>query len=436
MSDKKFLTCKDLESSLYIAPNEVRACCQRFFYEGKMRGDANLLEIQDGKTPTAKDIKEARQKLFEQIQIKKSNSCTGCPFLYEVKEKPKLDSKINHLSIEHHSVCNLRCTYCSEIYYGGKRSKYNVVEFIKYLNDSESLKHCKQVVWGGGEPTLDKSFEQIVKEIDKYANPEIYHRVFTNSVRYHQSIVDFLKKGLIKIVTSIDAGTRETFKSVRGRDKFQNVFENLKKYSSIDPNKVTIKYILTNGNDTESEIENFVENCIKNNLINCAYQISMNYKYSDLNLDMLKKISYLMGLLKNNNINKIFCDDHIALRFKKISTEEKTNLIKFLKLKNIDNVIINSLKIKKLNIYGIGDIATNFLNKSTEIKQFDEINLYDSDPKKIGSKIMHLTINDPKKIDKNSHKIFISTAQSYDDIYQNLINMKIAPSRIVSGLLI
>ena len=32
------------------------------------------------------------------------------------------------------------------------------------------LKIAKQVVWGGGEPTLDKSFELIVNEIDKYAN--------------------------------------------------------------------------------------------------------------------------------------------------------------------------------------------------------------------------------------------------------------------------
>ena len=39
-----------------MLPNEVRACCQRFFYEGKMRGDA--IEIKDGVTPTADDLKK------------------------------------------------------------------------------------------------------------------------------------------------------------------------------------------------------------------------------------------------------------------------------------------------------------------------------------------------------------------------------------------
>ena len=294
----KYKSCKDLESSMYIAPNEIRSCCQRFFYKGKMRGDAKLLDIENGTTPKSNDIALARKKLFNDIQGDKSESCLGCPFIYNSKEKPNFNSEIKHLSIEHHSVCNLRCSYCSEIYYGGKRSKYNIVEFIKYLSDSKAFKDCKQVVWGGGEPTLDKSFELIVKEIDRYANPNIYHRVFTNSVRYHEAITEFLKKGLIKIVTSIDAGTREKFKEVRGRDRFYNVFENLQKYSSINPNKITIKYILTEENLNEDELNNFVLNCIKYDLKNCCYQISMNYKYENLELNYLKSITYLMGVLK------------------------------------------------------------------------------------------------------------------------------------------
>ena len=104
-----------------------------------MRGDARLLDIRDNHTPTVDEIKNARINLFEEIQKNNSESCNGCPFLYETEKKPNFDSRINHLSIEHHSVCNLRCTYCSEIYYGGVRSKYNVVEFIKYLSDHEDF---------------------------------------------------------------------------------------------------------------------------------------------------------------------------------------------------------------------------------------------------------------------------------------------------------
>ena len=120
-------------------------------------------------------------------------------------------------------------------------------------------------MWGGGEPTLDKNFKNVVRN-NKIASPKIYHRVFTNSVVFKEPIKEFLEQELIKVVTSIDAGTPETFKAVRGKDKFFDVFANLKKYSE-KPGRVTVKYILTEGNSSEEELEKFVEHCIKYNLI-------------------------------------------------------------------------------------------------------------------------------------------------------------------------
>ena len=58
-----YKSCKYLEEALYVAPNEIRACCQRFFYDGKMRGDAKLLDIVENKTPKASDIAKARKKI-------------------------------------------------------------------------------------------------------------------------------------------------------------------------------------------------------------------------------------------------------------------------------------------------------------------------------------------------------------------------------------
>ena len=61
-----------------------------------------------------------------------------------------------------------------------KRSKYNVVEFIKYLEVTQkTFKNCPTscVEWWRTNP-WNKSFGQgTVNEIDKYANPNIYHRV-------------------------------------------------------------------------------------------------------------------------------------------------------------------------------------------------------------------------------------------------------------------
>ncbi len=431
-----YKTCKDLENSLYLAPNEIRACCKRFFYKGKMRGDAKLLDIEGDKVPKTSDIANARKKVFDEIQLNKNEQCKGCVFLKTVEKKPNFNSNVSYLSIEHHSVCNLRCTYCSEIYWGGKRSKYNVVEFVSYLSKNNSLDNCNQVVWGGGEPTLDKSFEQILEAIDEKANPKIYHRVFTNSVRLSDPIIKFLKKGIIKIVTSVDAGTSETFKKIRGRQRIENVFENLKKYAKIDPNKITVKYIFTEDNIEEGELEAFVENCLKNNLQNCNFQISLNFKKSKLEFDILKAVTYLFFKLSTNGFKKIFLDDHVMMRFNSLNKNEHELIKKYLKEKNAKEVLLDADKIKDLVVYGAGTIATDIIKKTNFFKKIKNFDLIDSDYKKIGNFVLNKKIKSPEILKNDDRDIFIATALGYDEVFQNILNIKGNSRKIVTGLIL
>ena len=74
-----------------------------------------------------------------------------------------------------------------------------------------------------------------------------------------------------------------------------------------------------------------------------------------------------MGLFKKSGIKKFFCDDHISSRFKKLNSKEKYEILNYLKNKKFENIFINNDKIKNINIFGIGDIAINMLNK-TDIK--------------------------------------------------------------------
>jgi poly(ribitol-phosphate) beta-N-acetylglucosaminyltransferase len=431
-----FKTCRDLEQSLYVAPNEIRSCCQRFFFDGKMRGDAKLINIKDNITPTSDDLKKAREKMFNEIQNDKNEDCKGCPFITKTKEKPIINAKITHLSIEHHSVCNLRCNYCSETYYGGKRSKYNVVEFISYLSNSRSLDSCKQVVWGGGEPTLDKSFEKILEEINTHANPETYHRVFTNSVRMSEPIIKFLKKGLIKITTSIDAGTPETFKEVRGRPKFFNVFENLQKYAAVDPTKITIKYIFTEENKNEKELEQFIENCLKYKLDKCNYQISINYKKEKFDYEFLKSIAFLFTKLQKNNIKKVFLDDHIMLRFGSLDKKEIENFNLYLKNQNLLDIVLDPNEVENLIVFGAGKIAGEIIKKTNFFKNIKNFDIVDSDINKIGKKIFNKEIQSPQTLKQDDRKIFIATAQFYDEVYNKITEIKGNNSNILSGLII
>ena len=431
-----YKTCRDIENSLYIAPNEIRSCCQRFFHKGKIRGDAKLIKIKEGKTPTIKDLVEARKKILDEIQNDKNEDCLGCPFITSQETKPKATGNVSYLSIEHHSVCNLRCNYCSEVYWGGKKSKYNVVDFITYLSKGRALDKCDQVVWGGGEPTLDKSFDQIFENIHKYASPNIYHRVFTNSVRYSDTVEKFLKKGLIKITTSIDAGTPETFKFVRGRPKFFNVFENLSRYAKVDPKKIIIKYIFTEDNKEESELDSFVKNCLVHELQNCNYQISINYKKENFDLKFLKSILYLFSKLNNSNIKKVFIDDHIMLRFSSLNFKEEKEIIEYLKSKNSSNIILNPDEIKNLIVFGAGKIATEIVKKTNFFRKIENFDLVDSDINKVGKKILNSEIKSPQILKNDSRKIFIASAECYDEIHNYIKNLKGNTNSILNGIII
>ena len=63
---KKTYSCSDLHHSLYLAPNQIRTCCKRFFIDGKQRGDVVLLD-QLETTPTIKEITHAKQELYSKI---------------------------------------------------------------------------------------------------------------------------------------------------------------------------------------------------------------------------------------------------------------------------------------------------------------------------------------------------------------------------------
>ena len=58
---------------------------------------------------------------------------------------------------------------------------------------------------------------------------------------------------------SIKKEIQEKFKEIRGRPRFFEVFENLKKYSEIDPGKITIKYILTEDNKETFKKYNLID---------------------------------------------------------------------------------------------------------------------------------------------------------------------------------
>ena len=76
------------------------------------------------------------------------------------------------------------------------------------------------------------------------------------------------------------------------------------------------------------------------------------FKYDELKINYLKSIIYLMNKFREANINKFFCDDHIAARFKKLDNSDRDEILDYINQNNYQSVCLNfNDKIKNINIY-------------------------------------------------------------------------------------
>ena len=69
-----------------------------------------------------------------------------------------------------------------------------------------------------------------------------------------------------------------------------------------------------------------------------------------------------------NNINKVFVDDHIAMRFMSLNIEDTKELEKYLLEHKFKNIILNANEIEDLVLYGAGNIAKELVKKTSFFK--------------------------------------------------------------------
>ena len=434
-SAEKTYSCSALHHSVYFAPNELRHCCKRFFVDGKIKGDVQIFPVKSTKDISVKKILKEKKKLYDSINKGEDNACSGCPFLTldHWSELKKLE--IKHVSIETHSVCNMKCTYCSDVYYGGLRPQYNFENVLKKFKKENAFSKNLDVAWGGGEPTLMENFDNIFKNfVDKFKPKS--NKIYSNAIKYSKTIEKYLKNSKVSLTTSIDAGTEKTFKKIRGVKAFEKVLSNLKKYSKVAKKGVVIKYILTEENYQLDEIKNFIHQIKKYELQNCDFQISSNFKDEELTNDQAVSSIKLYTTLIEIGANTCYFDDHLIPRLKN----------KIRKIFNSDisdkdpifSVVNNFQKNKELNIviWGAGDTARQMMKESLFFENNNvKIHYFvDSNKQKQGKYINKIKIKKPSEIKKNNYSIIIASTIFYRDIYDKLTNMGVTKSRIMGSL--
>lgn len=379
---KTYLSCSDLKNSIFFGPEEIIGCCKRFFYKGKIKGDIVLMP--NSTDITLNTILDRKKEVEDLINIDKYEECEGCPYLQRFEKTN--DEKIKYISLENFTYCNMRCTYCSPKYYGGREPSYDTDSIISDLINGDYLENT-HIVWGGGEPTLKPKFDTITKNLlDSERVSKI--RVLTNSLKFSEKLNDISSNKKIRIVTSIDAGTQSTFKEIRGKGNIRTVLDNLKVYKqSIDAQEnLTIKYILTEDNYFSTELTEFVNLIKEYGFEDNFIQISCNFKLEVPTDEMIYAIYELAGRLLTNGFQFVYVDDLIRDRLK-ISNEMAENILSNLKENNIfhKNILSHhsnesailwgdgyqSKWIKNKTLFGRAGKVTKIITNESELTDLD-----------------------------------------------------------------
>ena len=273
----KYISCMMIESGFDANVDSINFCCRS---SEKGQGfKAIFPNFTGGKIDWDKffEIKNLyRNQLKEGKMIPE---CRGCIYLEE-KEWPEGDY-VSSINLNNWTVCNAKCIYCGLDDMNNQKKKfkhYDMYPIFKDMVENKILRRGGHITIAGGEPCIINEFEKIIKLLLDNNYDTI--RVLTNATKYSKGIERGLKSGAVNIAVSTDSGRRETFKIIKRIDAHKKVWENIKKYASIqkEPSLVKTKYIIIPGlNDNYTEIDEWFNMNIKSGVKAIAVDIEQGW---------------------------------------------------------------------------------------------------------------------------------------------------------------
>jgi len=205
-------------------------------------------------------------KLIYANQFESPNRCLGCPLL-KWGFWPKTVKCINLRFLQDlaKDACNFKCIYCSaaqanrwvKLKNADGPTTYDVIKQFSQMPEYVEMGDKFTVTFANGELCANIYFNEIM---DILLKTEWKVELLSNLSIYREELAELLRTGRVKhVITSIDAGTRETFKKIKRNDRFDIVVENLQRYP-FDKTTLKIKYLFLEGvNDNEQDVDGFYE---------------------------------------------------------------------------------------------------------------------------------------------------------------------------------
>lgn len=221
--------------------------------------------------------------------------CIACPQM-KAQEWPETSFLVSEVAINTWTHCNLKCTYC-----GTKRSDfkpdkapYDLAAVVGDMLGGRHLDPAGCVTWVGGDISVLPEFDLVSELFLAYGVFQVFK---TSGYNLRRGVVRAVEKRLGIVEASLDAGARETYRRVKGRDAFERVVANLREYSIFGP--IELKYVAMIDNFGDADIEGFLELTRKLNvskvIITPDWTDSEANSYGD---DFKRSLTKLIGSLR------------------------------------------------------------------------------------------------------------------------------------------
>ena len=279
--------------------SDIRVCCFRYRNsDGETRGNVPLVKITGNRFP-AEEIRAARAQILSEIAAGTHLDCMQCPLLETADwvERGYLADKVTMNPWTH---CNLKCVYCFTLLpeYTNKKVAYDITAVIADMLRGKHLDPSGYITWGGGDISALPEFDGISQLFQDYGVRQDFK---TSAFKFLPGVADALKRKLGVVEVSLDAGTKKTYASYKGRDAFERVVSNIRRYRECGP--VRLKYIADCTNVSDQDIDGFcsIASSINPEIVTVTAEWNSAYskKYED---DAITQIAKLLHSLWSTGV--------------------------------------------------------------------------------------------------------------------------------------
>jgi pyruvate-formate lyase-activating enzyme len=435
---KKKWSCFEIQNTLSFGPGKICVCLVRHFFNGNWKDGATLVNMKNNKYEPSELVQEIflqKQKLLEKINKGIDSDCDGCPFL-SFKEWEKLERNLVRIDFVTTTVCNFKCIYCAEDNHDNQKYTYDLNEVIAVLKKENVTRNLKQCSWAGGEITIDKNFDNTIASFSNNF-PHIKNTIFTNATILSNALLEQVKNENNVIITSVDAGTAETFKQVHGKNSYCDVLENLSQYAKAGAKNMIVKYILLDENCGIDELKAFVADVKKYELTNCVFQISCNSEVEKIPLNWVEAGVYLFAMLHDCKVRYCFIDEYFHFRMGETLSQDKINEIRQnLREMNLPDIIENADNYSEAVLWGSASQIQWFMNKTHFFNKVKVKKIGHSYPERIGTKVENYVFEHPSIMKNENLPIIIAGVQGVPGMLCEFENLGLDKKLLVKGVIL